>query len=161
MEIIESSILVVEDDLEIQSILKNLFSKKFSKVFIAGNGLIALDILKEQKPDLILTDLHMPEMNGIDFIFKLRAEGKNTPVIIVSSSKDREDLLKAVKLGANDFVEKPFKKVDVESAVYRVLEIVVRNKNLPELINRFGRDSQEVKKQEKLIGLLQAISAQS
>ncbi len=113
------------------------------------------------QPDLILTDIHMPEMGGIDFIMKLRAEEKNTPIIIVSSSRDREHLIKALKLGFHDFVEKPFKRDEIEMAVYRVLEMSVRNNNLPDLIKKNGFESQEVLQQKKLIGLLQAISAKN
>jgi CheY-like chemotaxis protein len=161
MDIAESSMLIVEDDQEILSILKNIFAKHFTNIFTASNGGGAYDILREHRPDLILTDIQMPGMNGIEFMIKLRSEGKNVPVVIISSSKEREDLMKAIKLGVQDFVEKPFKKADVELAVYRVLEIAVRNNDLPGLITKYGVESSEVKQQKKLIGLLQAISAQT
>lgn len=161
MNDLETSILIIEDDLEVLSILKSVFSKHFASIHTALNGKIASQLMNKIQPDLILTDIHMPEMGGIDFIMKLRAEGKNTPIIIVSSSRDREHLIKALKLGVHDFVEKPFKRLELEMAVYRVLEMSVRNNNLPDLIKKHGSDSQEVLQQKKLIGLLQAISAKN
>lgn len=154
-----TSILIVEDDPEILSILENIFTKHFNKIFTAINGKFAQQILGEFTPDIILSDIHMPECSGIDFITKIRAQGKNIPIVLISTSKDHEDLLKALKLGVQDFVEKPFKKIDVEMAVHRALEMSVRINDLPELIVKFGQDSSEVKHQKKLIGLLQAISS--
>lgn len=157
----ETSILIAEDDPEILSLLENIFSKHFNKVYTAPNGKIAHSIVKESNPDLILTDIQMPELSGMDFVIKMRSEGNNTPVVMISSSKDRDDLMKAIKLGVQSFVEKPFKRADVEMAIHRVLEITVRNNDLNNMIFLFGKDSKEVKQQRKLIGLLQAISARA
>jgi YesN/AraC family two-component response regulator len=159
MKNLETSILIAEDDPEILEILENIFSKYFNIIYTANNGKLAQSIVRDQKPDLILTDIQMPESSGIDFIVQMRSEGRNIPVVMMTSGKDRDYLMKAIKLGVQDFVEKPFKKVDVEMAVHRVLEMSVRNNNLPDLISRFGIDSAEVKHQNKMIGLLQAISA--
>lgn len=157
----ETSILIAEDDPEILSLLENIFSKHFNKIYTAANGRIAHSIVKESSPDLILTDIRMPELSGMDFIIKMRSEGNNTPVVMISSSKDRDDLMKAIKLGVQAFVEKPFKRVDVEMAIHRVLEIAVRNNDLNNMIFLFGKESKEVKQQRKLIGLLQVISARA
>ncbi|MDO9181809.1 MAG: response regulator [Bacteriovorax sp.] len=161
MSVNETSILIVEDDLEILSILKNIFTKHFNIIHTATNGNSAQEIVRKSNPDLVLTDIQMPELNGIEFITQLRAEGKNTPVVIMSSGKERSDLMKAIKLGVLDFVEKPFKRADIEQAVHRVLEMTVRSNDLTNLIFIFGLESKEVKQQKKLIGLLQAISAQT
>jgi YesN/AraC family two-component response regulator len=156
----ETSILIVEDDPDILSILSNIFTKHFNIIYTATNGKLALSVVKELNPDLILTDIQMPEINGIEFVTKMRAEGKAIPVVMISSSQDRQFLLKAIKLGVQDFVEKPFKKWDIEMAVHRVLEMAVRSNDLTNLIFLFGIESKEVKRQKKLIGLLQAISTQ-
>lgn len=155
----ETSILIVEDEPEILNLLKNIFSKHFSKVYTAANGRTGLDIVKESSPDIVLTDILMPEISGTELIVKMRAEGIDTPVIIISSSKEREDLMKAIKLGAYDFIEKPFKRADVEKVVFRVLEMVVRSNDLPQMIFLYGAHSKEVEQQKKFIGLLHAISA--
>lgn len=156
----ETSILIVDDEPEILKILINIFSKYFSTVHTATNGRVAQEIVRDSKPDIVLTDIKMPEVSGLDLVIQMRAEGINTPVVLISSSEDRNDLLKAIKLGVQDFVTKPFKRADVEQAVHRVLEMSVRNNDLTNMIFLFGKDSNEVKKQRKLIGLLQAISAQ-
>jgi DNA-binding NtrC family response regulator len=157
----ETSILIVEDDPEVLSVLQAIFSKYFTTVLTALNGNLAQNILKEKTPDLLLTDFQMPEVDGIELVMKMRSQGINIPVVILSSAKDRGLLIKAIKLGVQDFIEKPFKKVDLEMAVHRSLEVGVRNNNLSDLVNKFGADSFEVKKQQKLIGLLKAISART
>lgn len=161
MKIQGSSILIAEDDVEVMGILKNIFSKHFDTIYTAVNGKTAQEIVKKNDPDLVLTDIQMPEASGIELIIRMRADGKNIPIVMISSSQDREDLKKAIKLGVQDFVEKPFKKAEVEMAVYRALEIAVRNNDLPDMVLRFGAESTQVRQQKKLIGLLQAISAQT
>lgn len=157
----ETSILIIEDENEMQIVLKKIISKHFNIIYVASDGKAAEKIVRENKPDLILTDIEMPEQSGIDFVIKMRSEGLDIPTIIVSGSRHREHLLKALKLGIQNFVEKPFKKEDIEMAVYRALEISVREKGLLDLINKFGENSPEVKQQHKLIGLLQALSSQA
>lgn len=159
MQINETSILIVEDEPEILNLLKNIFSKYFSKVYTATNGKRGMEIVKESSPDIVLTDILMPEISGTELIAKMRSEGIDTPVIIISSSRERDDLKKAIKLGVYDFIEKPFKRADVEKVVSRVLEMAVRNNDLPRMIFLYGIHSKEVKQQKKFIGLLHAISA--
>lgn len=157
----ETSILIVEDDPEVLSTLKSIFSKYFNTVHTALNGNLAQAVLKESTPDILLTDIQMPEVDGIELVIKMRSQGNNIPVVMLSSCKDRELLIKAIKLGVQDFIEKPFKKIDLEMAVHRSLEVAVRNNSLSELSIKYGSESFEVKKQQKLIGLLKAISAKA
>ncbi len=156
----ETSILIAEDEPEILDFLTSILSKHFNVIYTANNGKTAEKIVREKKPDLILADIDMPEKNGIDFAIKMRAEGIDTPIIIVSGSKDREHLLTAIKVGIIDFIEKPFKEENLLNAVYRVLEVDNRERNLPDLINRFGKDSAIVRQHKKMAGLLRAISTQ-
>jgi YesN/AraC family two-component response regulator len=159
MTTFKTSLLIAEDDPDILSLLKDIFTKHFQIIYTAENGKEAQQIVRENKPDLILTDIGMPEQNGIEFVIKMRSEGNNTPIVIISASKDREVLKKAIKLGVQDYVEKPFKKAELVMVVHRVLEIAVRKNDLHDLILKFGEESPEVKQQKKLIGLLQAINA--
>jgi DNA-binding NtrC family response regulator len=160
MRVQGTSILIVEDDLEVLNILKEVFENFFNNVHTAINGSVAQEMLADTIPDILLTDIDMPEMNGVDLVIKLRADGINIPVVMMTSNKDREFIIKAVKLGVQDFVEKPFKKKEIEMAIFRSLEIASRNNHIPDLILKFGEESIEVKKQQKRIGLLKAISAQ-
>jgi YesN/AraC family two-component response regulator len=157
----DTSILIVEDDPEVLSTLKSIFSKYFNTVYTALNGNLAQIVLKENIPDILLTDIQMPEVDGIELVIKMRSQGNNIPVVMLSSCKDRELLIKAIRLGVQDFIEKPFKKSDLEMAVHRSLEVAVRNNSLSDLSIKYGSESFEVKKQQKLIGLLKAISAKA
>lgn len=157
----ETSIVIVDDEPEILNILQSIFSNYFKNIYTANNGKSGLDLIVEKKPDIVLTDIRMPELSGVDMVVKMRSAGINTPVVMISSSKDREHLLKAIKLGVHDFVDKPFKRADVENAVHRVLEMTVRNNDLPKIMFLYGKDSKEVKQQQKFVGLLQAMSVQN
>ena len=161
MDIHQTSILIVEDNLEILDLLKNVLQRHFNTVFTATNGKLAHAIVSDKNPDLILTDIVMPEQSGIDFAIKIRAEGKTTPIIMISGTNDKDDLLKAIKIGVKDFIEKPFNVDEVEKIVHRVLEVSLREANLPEMITRYGLDSIEVLRHKRLIGLLQAISSKT
>lgn len=156
-----TTLLIVEDDNELRSLLQNMFSKQFSTVLTAVNGKVAEEILKENTPDLVLSDLHMPEKGGIEMVKTLRAQGNDIPVVIMSSSTDRAELLKVLKLGVLDYVEKPFNRKDLEKAILRTLQVVLRTHSLPDLITMYGAESEQVKKMKKLIGLFRVINAEN
>ena len=130
MEIHQTSLLIVEDDSEILSILENIFSKHFGIIYTADNGKIAQKIVNDKNPDIILTDIEMPELSGLDFVINIRSEGNNVPIVIMTGAKDREYIIKAIKLGIHDFVDKPFKESDVDSVIHRLLEISARENAL-------------------------------
>ena len=159
MSLERPSILIVEDNFEILNILKSILSKHFNNIFTAENGEIGAHLFAVHEPDLVLTDLNMPVVGGLDFLKRIRLDGNQTPFIMVSSSSDRSDLINAMKLGVTHYVEKPFTVEEVEQAVFKTLEIEIRKNNLPNMIFLFGLESKEVSKQKKFIGLLQAVSA--
>ena len=159
MKNFNSRILIVEDDLNLLHYLKEFFADDFDQVVTACDGISAYLSLQEGMPDVILTDLHMPGFDGIEFITRLRADGHDTPVILASNNVDSEHLKKAIKLGVVDFLEKPYNDNDLMKAVYRVVQISSREYELPALAKKFGEDSIEVKKHQKMIGLLKAMSS--
>ena len=161
MAINETSILIAEDDPELMIIFQSILSKYFTHVYSATNGKIAEELAKEKKPDIIVTDIEMPEENGLSFALKMRALGDKTPIILVSGSKNREYLLQAIKVGIQNYIEKPFRAADLEAAVHRALEISTRENDLPELISKYGNDSTEVIHQRKMIGLLTALNSKN
>lgn len=155
-----NTILIIEDEEEISVLIKTFLEKHFSNIIVAENGKMAIEILESVTPDLILTDLRMPHVSGFDFLKQLRTQGKNTPVVVISSSQDKQDVVKAMKLGVVDFLEKPFRKRDLENCVYRAIEMSVRSNSLYELVQKFGQDSKEVLKAKRLMGLLQVLNSE-
>ena len=107
------SILVVDDSRIMRNIVKNIFSqlKIPSNYLEASNGRQALEMLKNNKVDLVLLDWNMPELTGIDFLKRVRAMPEYSqdklPIIMVTSEAARYNVVEALKNGATDYVIKP------------------------------------------------------
>lgn len=96
-------ILVVDDDLQLCDLLRLHLEKAGFKVVLANNGREALEATRDKKPDLIILDLMMPEMNGYEFI-RLYGQEINTPVIIITGRKIQEnDKVIGLNFGADDY----------------------------------------------------------
>lgn len=148
-------ILIVEDDLNLLHALSEFFADDFKEVLTAPDGISAYLIIKERskKPDLIFSDIRMPGWDGLQFVASLRAEGDNTPVLFSSGTAEKDDLIKALKLGAVDFVQKPYDFKYIKMALYRVMEISRRESEMAALVEKFGDLSDVVVRQSRLIGL--------
>lgn len=101
------TILIVEDDESVLITLANILKRYFKNVLIATNGYEASDYILSQKVDLILTDMRMPEQDGIDFVKHLRELEFDIPVIFMSAYSDSETLLKVIPLKITDYLIKP------------------------------------------------------
>jgi two-component system OmpR family response regulator len=98
----------------------------------AKHGLEALRLIREQKPDLVILDINMPQLDGFGVIEKLRNENNNVPVIVLTARDQKDDKTIGFGLGADDFVTKPF---GLEELLMRVAEVLRRSKNTPTLGN--------------------------
>lgn len=158
----KTSILIVEDDSNLLQTLSDLFSKDFDIVLTACDGVSAYIAITEnsKKPDLIFSDIRMPGWNGLEFVSRLRAEGYDIPVIFASGEAEKSDLVVALKLGAVDYIQKPYEFDDIKSAIFRVLEISKCESKLNELIKKYGENSEEVQKKRRIIGLSKVINAE-
>jgi len=101
-------VLIVDDEPPIRRFLRTALTAQGYRVEEAGDGEAALDFLKRNPVDLIVLDLGLPGMDGLDVIRRLRAEGSVVPVIILSSRDDEVGKVAALDLGADDYVSKPF-----------------------------------------------------
>jgi two-component system chemotaxis response regulator CheY len=88
-------------------------------VFEAGNGVEGLDQLKAQKVDLILTDINMPLMDGLEFLRQLRAQNlaPDTPVVMITTESSEEHVKEAIQVGAQGYIRKPFTAEQVKERV--------------------------------------------
>lgn len=101
-------VLVVEDEPELlNDITEDLKAYGFVTLS-ARNGQHALDLLKIHKTHAILSDINMPKKTGLDLLAELRSHGDETPFVILTAFHDKENILKALRIGVNDFLEKPF-----------------------------------------------------
>ena len=107
MDSVHKSILIVEDQYIILSLIKNIIQGKVETILTALNGKKGLEIYKNHKPDIIITDLQMPEMNGLEMIRHIRELEPDAKILIISAYTDTKYLLEAIDMGVNGFHIKP------------------------------------------------------
>lgn len=117
-------ILIVEDDKNILTGLVDNLEMEGYKVVVAKDGREALKQAKERKPDLIVLDVMLPKLNGFEVCRALKAEGSNTPIIILSARGQESDKVLGLELGADDYVTKPFSPRELLVRVKAVLRRV-------------------------------------
>jgi len=100
-------VLIVEDDAESNQNITSFLSGKFKKVLSAYDGLEGWQLYNDEIPDLIITDIEMPNMNGLELIQKIRLSDFTTPIIVISAYTHNEYLKKAIPLQLIDYVVKP------------------------------------------------------
>ncbi len=104
------TILYVEDDAQVRQVAVEYLSRICKEVLEAENGKEALNIWRDLKPDIIITDISMPKMNGIDMARYIRSEDLKTPIIVATAYTDQDYLLKAVELQLVKYIVKPITK---------------------------------------------------
>ncbi len=155
----QTRILLIEDDFNLLSMLEDIYATHFDNVMTACDGASAYITTREKSFDLVVSDIRMPGFSGIELLTHLRAEGNNVPFIFMSGNAYKEDIVQALKLGASDFIEKPYTVDKLIETTFRVLEITERKNNVTHLKETLGGNDERVKQQEKMIGLFQAVSA--
>ncbi|MCX8061395.1 MAG: response regulator transcription factor [Anaerolineales bacterium] len=113
-------ILVVDDKAEIRKLLKSYFTQEGYEVVTAADGQEALFVARHEKPDVVLLDIMMPQMNGYDFLRTFSRES-STPVIVLTAKVEESDKVLGLELGADDYVVKPFSPRELAARVRAVL----------------------------------------
>ena len=116
------SILIVDDDPGFREFLRLFLEREGYRVSLARDGKEALSRLEEVNPDLILLDLRMPEMGGLEFLEHLRRQGNETPVIVITAYASLDSAVKAKKEGAYDYLPKPFRLEDLRRKLKEALK---------------------------------------
>jgi putative nucleotidyltransferase with HDIG domain len=153
-------ILVVDDEKFIRQSISAFFDDFDYIVYEAENGKKELEVFRKEKPDVILSDLRMPEVDGLELLATVKKESSNTPIIVISGTGDLHDAVQALKLGAWDYIMKPIYDLEVlEHAVKRVLErtkLLEENLHYQEHLEYMVQERTE-KLQKALDGTLQVI----
>lgn len=124
----KTTLLLVEDNQDVQFYLKRILKANYN-IFLAKNGKAGLEMLKDIRPDLIISDVMMPEMNGYEFCEKVKSNSfsQHIPVILVTARASHEDRLKGLKQQADAYLTKPF---DEEELLLRIQQLLQKNKVL-------------------------------
>ncbi len=119
----KKKILIVEDEESLLKLESILLTSKGYDVKGVANGQSALDAIAEEKPDLVLLDIMLPEIDGFEVCQRIKDEPttKNIPVIMLTAKKSREDMARGERVGADWYITKPFKSAMVIETIQRFL----------------------------------------
>jgi two-component system chemotaxis response regulator CheY len=127
----ESDVLVVDDSAAIRKILQRVLRQTgmaIRTIHEAGDGQEALEVMNAHKVDLVLTDINMPKMDGLQFLasVKASAQWRQVPVVMITTEGGETKVSEAVKLGAAGYVRKPFTADQIKEKLAGILESAVR-----------------------------------
>ena len=115
-------ILLVDDSRTIRTIQRNVLKQiGYNDVVEASDGLEALVAINSQKPDLLIVDWNMPNMDGITLVRKVREKDKVTPIIMCTTEAEKSRVIDAIKAGVNDYVVKPFTVESLSEKINRTI----------------------------------------
>ena len=127
----KEKILVVDDEEAIREVISTLLEAQGYRCTVCSNGRLGLDAFRKDSFDLVLSDIVMPEMDGLKLLAELRQEDPDVPVIMVTAMHDISIALEAIRAGAYDYILKPFEKDQLHLSVRRALEhrqLVIENR---------------------------------
>lgn len=117
------TILLIDDEVSIRNSLSGFLTDEGYTVFTAENGKLGLEIFFDQAIDLVLTDLRMPVMDGIEVMTRIHSHDPDIPMIVISGAGNKQDLIKALQMGAKDYISKPIWDLDmILHVISKVLE---------------------------------------
>ena len=132
-------ILLVDDEEGIRKVLDITLTDSGYQVFTAGNGEQALEIFRKESPPIVLTDIKMPGMDGIDLLKKIKEERPDTEVIMITGHGDMELAIQSLKFDATDFITKPINDEALEIALKRAEEKISLKAQLKEYTENLER----------------------
>jgi two-component system phosphate regulon sensor histidine kinase PhoR len=118
----KKSVLVVDDEQDVRETLETVLQKLDYNPVVAANGDEALEVIKSRKVDVVLSDLYMPGMNGIELLKRVKTEDKNIVFLMITAHPTIETAVDAIKKGAYDYLTKPFHIEEVRIKISRAME---------------------------------------
>lgn len=115
-------VLYLEDDTDLGEITREILERESFTVKWVNNGEDGLEVIKDHVFDIIIADIMMPRLDGYTFLKKIREQGNNIPVILLSARVLTEDVLKGFSIGADDYVRKPFSIEELIARINRLLK---------------------------------------
>lgn len=120
-------ILIVDDEEMSIKLIEMQLLKDNHEILTSTDGREAVDIIKNEQPDLVISDIMMPFMSGLELLEIIKAENKKIPVILVSALDDVEVVQTAIGMGADDFIIKPVKMDELALRIHRVMANATAN----------------------------------
>ena len=123
MPIEDAQILVVDDELSMREVLEFMLAREGYRVACAGSGREAINAINRQDFDLVLSDIRLGDLTGLDVLKAAKAKNPNTAVIMISAYASTENAVEAMNLGAFDYVPKPFDNAELKGTIAKALEV--------------------------------------
>lgn len=150
----ELKILFVEDEVNISKLLKDAISEYFFSFSIANNGEEGLKRFKKIKPDIVITDIMMPKLDGLEMTKMIKEENEDIPIIVLSAFSDKDKLLKAIDIGITKYFIKPFDPEEVLE--YLIFLAKKLNKHRIICLNKhfnFDNNTQNLFEDDKIVSI--------
>ena len=148
------TLLYAEDEEGIRKNIADSLSYYVKEVIEASNGAEAFELYEQKKPDIILSDIHMPILNGIEFVKKVRQIDKKIPIIMITAHTDKEYLLQAVELKMEKYIVKPIGLEVLFEVFKKCLDTISFNNNITlEIDNNYtyDHDKKELKYKDEIV----------
>lgn len=145
LEQLYGTLLIVEDEKDIIEVVTRLLKPSCLTFLIANNGAEALELIKNHPQiDAVISDINMPVMNGIELLSKLRSQNSELPFVFLTAYGDKKNVLEALRLGAIDFIDKPFDANELPGTVSKAIK-------LGQILKSIEQDIEVVCKESKLL----------
>ena len=155
-------ILIVDDEKNYLVVLQALLADNGYEMLTAQNGPQALALAAEEEPDLVITDMRMPQMSGLDLIQRLKARFNEMPIIVMTAYGTVENAVEAMKSGATDYITKPFENTELLLTVQKALKmrrLLFQNRLLKEELKGYGEIIGDSKAMRQVYGLIDKVAA--
>lgn len=157
--VFKHTVLIVDDESSIRSGFSEILKDNYN-ILTAENGTIALEIISEVKVDIVLLDILLPDIDGLDVLKKIKEINEEIEVIMVTGVKELDTVVKSMKLGAYDYINKPFNVDDICAKIERVLEkknLTKENLSLKKEIEYLLGEAQIIGESEGIRKVLEAV----
>ena len=134
---------VIDDDEAVGRLIAKIFQDENFDVRIASNGVSGLDLARDSSPDVVLLDLNLPDLDGLQVLERLKTELPSLSVVMLTASQDVRSAVRATHLGAYDYVTKPFVPGDLVVTVRRAAEASALRREVSHLRRQVGEDGAE------------------
>lgn len=118
-----NSLLIVDDEEDVRIVIKDALAELNIQFDEASDGEEALQLISKKNYDAILSDINMPRMNGIELLRLVRNKGYSTPFVILTAHGDKNLAVQALRLGAFDFIDKPWDPADLVAVISKAMEL--------------------------------------
>lgn len=139
------SILVVEDEKMARELIYNILSKKFKSVILASNGEEALKLYKNNYFDIVVTDIKMPKMSGIELVKEIKKINQNQYTIVISAHSDSDKLINLINIGVDKFILKPVDPFFIFNVIYPIVKNIYMEKLILEYQIKLKSKNEELK----------------